>query len=740
MSKLDPNTNTPVPVTQSGRALTETKAPRPLALIPVNGTETTAPAPPALSAGPTATSLLHSLRRRWLAAFLIALIGSMAAVAAAMEIITAPYRAAAIVNVTPPDRHHPVFQGEGEVEPKTFRDNQEGIVKSSDVLNDALNRAGHLPVVREQTDGVTWLRSKIKTDYKAGPTLLSIHVEGDNAEDVQLLTQAVAEEFVNYHKKKLLPRITARENQIKAEFEEIPKDISKLETQLKEKFIQLGVKSEDSVKAELEASRAEIADLNKTKGTLTAQKEEILSQVAYHKKKLTSLPPVQEQIGEREMLVAEQLLAEYKSNLITLDKEIKQIVDIIIDSSLRQSSLAPKYKERERLIQKINDILVVQQQRKINEEIRAFNGKLTGLDLQIKSKIDRIHELQTSINQISMGNSVPIVEQIKNSIKLKNLRLEALGKEQLALEAAKRNNLGIYLMQNADLPKVRDRSRQIKYVGAAGLGMFGLLLFGVVLWEFRFRKINTVDDVVKGLGIGLVGTLPALPNRARQPAPSNPTRKDLYWQSLMTESIDAVRTMMLHAARTDNLKIVMVTSAVDGEGKTSVASQLAASLARAWKKTLLIDGDLRSPAAHRLFNQPLEPGFSEVLRGEVDYEETIHPTPISRLWMMPAGQWDSYAVQALAQDGLKVMFERFKEQYDFIVIDSCPVLPVADSLLLGQQADAVVLTVLRDVSRAPSIYAAQQRLSGLGIRSLGAIVIGTKGDTYSYPYPMQSGK
>src|SRR5262249_26886645 len=174
--------------------------------------------------------------------------------------------------------------------------------------------------------------------------------------------------------------------------------------------------------------------------------------------------------------------------------------------------------------------------------------------------------------------------------------------------------------------------------------------------------------------------------------------------------------------------------------KTSLASQLAASLARAWRKTLLVDGDLRHPAAHKLFDLTLEPGLSEVLRGEANLPDAIKPTLMSRLWMMPAGHWDAHAVQALAQGGVRRMFDELRGQYDFIVVDSSPVLPVADALLLGQHVDAVLFSVLRDVSRLPSLQAASQKLQHLGVRTLGAVVIGTSTDLggKSYQYKAQA--
>src|SRR5205085_3116182 len=180
-----------------------------------------------------------------------------------------------------------------------------------------------------------------------------------------------------------------------------------------------------------------------------------------------------------------------------------------------------------------------------------------------------------------------------------------------------------------------------------------------------------------------IGTLPLLPAPIRQAALSATTTRDVQWEGQLTEAVDAVRTFLLRALG-DGPHVVLVTSAVQGEGKTSLASQLAASLARAWRKTLLIDGALRKPAAHQLFDLPGEPGFSEVLRNEIEPSDVIKPTSVGRLWLMPAGQWDPHAQQALAQDGVATLFEQLKEEFDLIIVDSCPVLPVTDTLLLGQ--------------------------------------------------------
>ncbi|MBM3996334.1 MAG: CpsD/CapB family tyrosine-protein kinase [Planctomycetes bacterium] len=104
--------------------------------------------------------------------------------------------------------------------------------------------------------------------------------------------------------------------------------------------------------------------------------------------------------------------------------------------------------------------------------------------------------------------------------------------------------------------------------------------------------------------------------------------------------------------------------------------------------------------------------------------DAARATSFSRLWVLPAGNCDTHALQALAQDNVRTLFEQLKQQYDFIIIDGPAVLPVTDGLLIGQHVDGVVYAVLTDVSRAPDVHAAQQKMAPLGVRTLGAVVLG----------------
>jgi capsular exopolysaccharide synthesis family protein len=410
-----------------------------------------------------------------------------------------------------------------------------------------------------------------------------------------------------------------------------------------------------------------------------------------------------------------------------------------------------------------NDAEVLKHFLSMNKAEQAMNKhRQAAIDKKKPQYIQRLKEAQKALLK-PFEDAVLRAEQQQRSLAGEVARLEALETPEFRAKFARAKALEANRVQlqeqitrinldgdelpwvvpsgEATVPGQPDRMAQIRAAALGGGGVFLLLLFSVALVEFRRRRVSSSDEVTQGLGIPTVGTVPMLPARVLRAALGTGAVRDSYWQGRLTESVDALRTFLLRALG-EGPHVIMVTSAMQGEGKTSLASQLAASLARAWRKTLLIDGDLRKPAAHKLFELPVEPGLSEVLRGELDLGDVIRPTTVGRLWLMPAGQWDAHALQALAQEGAGNFFEQLREEYEFIIVDSCPVLPVTDTLLLGQHVDTVLFSVLRGTSRLPTLYAAWQRLAALEISVLGAVVAGGQsalgGLDIQYPRPAGS--
>ena len=363
-------------------------------------------------------------------------------------------------------------------------------------------------------------------------------------------------------------------------------------------------------------------------------------------------------------------------------------------------------------------------------DIRERQDNLAVLRLIDEALAEDIKRFEDESRQMAR-NTLDLKEE-QDRYALADETAQKVGSEIQAVEVEQRARARVEEVDRAKLPLTKDDSKKVKMTGMAGLGSFAMVLVGLTLLEYRARRVNTEQDVVRNLGIRLVGVLPDASQRAPRRARSSPSGAAANWSNALIESIDATRTMLLHASHTDSVRVVMVTSALKGEGKTSLSSQLATSLARGGMKTLLIDCDFRRSALHRLFDVPNEPGLCELLRGETTPADTIQPTTVDGLSLVTAGGFDPAALQALAQGGGRRLFDEFKADFDYVVVDSAPVLPLADSLLVGQQVDAVLLSVLRDVSRLPQIQAAHQRLRELDIPVLGAVVNGAARLSHGY--------
>jgi capsular exopolysaccharide synthesis family protein len=169
------------------------------------------------------------------------------------------------------------------------------------------------------------------------------------------------------------------------------------------------------------------------------------------------------------------------------------------------------------------------------------------------------------------------------------------------------------------------------------------------------------------------------------------------------------------------------------EGKSTLARHLAARLARSGKKTLLVDADLYRPTAHAAYRLPAGPGLCELMCGTSIAALAIQPTRSEGLNILTAGVVSPAAFQEMARGAFGPVLEDLRTAYEVIIIDTSPVLATAQPLLLGRLADAVVLSTLSAVSRAPRVAETSLRLSDLGITLAGVVVNGTtEASQYGY--------
>jgi polysaccharide biosynthesis transport protein len=186
-------------------------------------------------------------------------------------------------------------------------------------------------------------------------------------------------------------------------------------------------------------------------------------------------------------------------------------------------------------------------------------------------------------------------------------------------------------------------------------------------------------------------------------------------------------------------KVILVTSSVSGEGKSMLSANLAAVYAQRRKKVLLVDGDLRTPVLHRRLNLDSSQGLSSLLTAENIHDVTRLPVvPIRELpglHVMPAGPLPSYPAELLASDEMADAMGAWREEYDCIIIDGAPILPVTDSAVLSRYADFTVVVARHNMTDRRSLERTCQILRSQGVHQMGLLLNGVKAsgeDHYSY--------
>ncbi len=192
-------------------------------------------------------------------------------------------------------------------------------------------------------------------------------------------------------------------------------------------------------------------------------------------------------------------------------------------------------------------------------------------------------------------------------------------------------------------------------------------------------------------------------------------------KSQFAEAFRSLRTSLLLSTAGHPPKIIVLTSATPSEGKTTAASNLAAILAQRDTRVLLIDGDLRRPNIHHRFGLNGKVGLTTVLTGATSLEETVQGVPeIPNLDILPSGPVPPFPTEMLSSGAMEAILKRCAELYDYIVIDSPPILSVTDGVILARQADAVVLVVRHGKSSKHVVRRARDILfrSGAGITGI----------------------
>ncbi len=720
-------------------------------------------APPQALGGPVNFgSLMHAFRRRWVLGTVSGLACALAASILAWLFVPVNQDISSFIQIRS-ERPKLAFDTgssrSGLNDYVIFKHSQAAMIRNPFVINRALNEPGimDLSIVKEQVDPVLWLTSDLDATFEKDSEIMVVTLSGENAKELVDLVNAITDSYIEEANTRARNELLIKRESLERRHVELQKQIEKKTQMYQTLAEQLGTPDSTAAVNKANMDRQQLEMLRKTREnnsehllnvTLETQTRE--AQLAAAEGYTPSQATIDYELSKDPQYGA-------KLAAVRLAEEHYKALDQgTADKAHRQLMAA---RDGVKALRKDLDDYKAQQTPLITEGLKGAKTDEIGLlkltvatERQKQNALTaRIDELDNKIQELTInlqttGKSTAQLEQIKTEVDYLNVTYKEVAGQfeaiKTELDAANR----IVLIQKAEAPQVSSQSIKIAMTAFAGVIAFCLPVVGVAFVEHLSKRLNGVGEITDSLGIAVVGMLPSLA-RGGLSRNGKVTKKKGKRQAtlheILVESIDGIRTTLMLGTRGTRRRVIMVTSASDREGKTTLATQLAASLARAGRRTLLIDADLRHPSCHRLFELPLDPGFCEVLREEVELQDVIRPTRASGLWMISAGRCDQESIQALAKDAIGAAFESLRCDFDFIVVDSGPVLSIADSLLVGRHADAVILSVLRDVSQVPKIYEAHERLSAVGIPVMGAVVGGVKiasnGRVFALPAKMTSG-
>lgn len=308
-----------------------------------------------------------------------------------------------------------------------------------------------------------------------------------------------------------------------------------------------------------------------------------------------------------------------------------------------------------------------------------------------------------------------------------------------------------HVVDEPEVPRVPYTPQPRRIVGLGVLFGFALGIALALLREQLDATLKAPDHAEELVGRPILGLLPQLQQLGssrttldalrKSSISKRPSRRSLLGGKPeippsveLAEAMRGVRTNLMLGAGTRGHQVVLLTSAVPGEGKTTVTAALASSLAGTGKKVVVVDGDLRRPRLHRLFALPNAVGVGEVLTGAVTLDEALADSGEPGLAVMRAGHVTSSSSEAFHRPEFTALIRELRSRFDYVLIDSPPLTAVTDGAILGTHADSVVFVVRANYSKKPLIRRATRVLYDVGATVVGVVVNGVDFTKSQYRY------
>lgn len=405
--------------------------------------------------------------------------------------------------------------------------------------------------------------------------------------------------------------------------------------------------------------------------------------------------------------------------------------------------------------QRESERMLDNEMRNIKKEAEANGGKALSIAERLTTRMTALAE-QIAAFKEQEENIRLLGEESLNRSKEIGIQLTMFRVKNQELDAT-RELLGGYVekMKDMDLmPKIGQRTLKkldmppteapfygpevpIYLLGGAAVGF--ILLSGLaVLMDLADRSYRNPSEIASDLNVTVLGHIPIMDiSKVKKSIEGvDPSVCSIHHSKGRTsEAYRTIRTGLYFSSRGKTLKVIQVTSPVPGDGKSTLASNLAVTMAQSGRRVLLIDADLRRPRVAKIFGIDSQIGVAAVVSGKAEIDDAIVAGPVPNLSILPGGKRPSNPAEILSSERFSNMVAMLRDKFDVIIIDTPPLLAVSDPGAVAGIVDGVVLTMRLRRNVKPLAARAKSILESVGANLLGVVINGVSSEAgYGYNY------
>ena len=359
----------------------------------------------------------------------------------------------------------------------------------------------------------------------------------------------------------------------------------------------------------------------------------------------------------------------------------------------------------------------------MKQHVELSQARVDKLQLLVEDQRKLAENINTGMAQLELLQTE--FTQSKNMVEILNARIKDLN---ISEEAGVLNVKILETANPVQKPAWPDAAKIMRIAIAFGV-LVGLV--GALALETMDDRVRSADAASQITGLSVLSVVPST-YKTHQETLATAVHDEP--QSQFAEAFRTLRTGIFFGTAEGHRNVILITSPLPGDGKSTVTANLAQALAQVGKRTILLDCDFRRPRMHTQFGLPNEQGLSSIISGQSALDAALHKSVQENLDVLTCGPIPPNPAELLNSDAMRELLESLAGQYDHLVIDSPPVLAVTDARIVAAYSDVTILVLRADQTRRKAARQAKEQLDSVGANTLGMVINCTPRSTERYGY------